>query len=87
MTPLFEDGDEVCVDLNAYRHVAPKVGDVVLSAHPYISNMQVIKQVQIRNDDGSLYLLGLNPSESTDSRAFGAIPRRLIRGKVIFNNR
>lgn len=83
MTPLFEDGDEVCVDLNAYRHVTPEVGDVVLSAHPYISNMQLIKQVQNRNNDGSLYLLGLNPSESTDSRAFGAVPRCLIKGKVV----
>jgi nickel-type superoxide dismutase maturation protease len=83
MSPLLEEGDEVYVDPNAYRHADPEAGDIVLFAHPYISNMQVIKQVQTRNDDGSLYLLGVNPTESTDSRAFGAVPRRLIKGKVI----
>ena len=83
MSPLLKDGDEIYVDLDAYRHAAPEAGDIVLSAHPYIANMQILKQVQSRNSDGSLYLLGLNPSESTDSRAFGAVPRRLIRGRAV----
>ena len=83
MAPLFTDGEVVTVDLDAYGSEEPQAGDVVLSAHPFIKSMQIIKRVEYLTETGSLYLLGLNPSESTDSRSYGAVPRRLIRGKVV----
>lgn len=61
---------------------APAPGDLVLVRHPYRRNLRLVKRVACRQADGGLYLLGDEPAASTDSRHFGAVPRRHILGFV-----
>jgi nickel-type superoxide dismutase maturation protease len=70
MAPLLKPGDEVLVDPHAYRREPPQPGEIVLAQHPY--------QTDLRLNE----LKGDNPSESTDSRAFGGIARHQILGRV-----
>ncbi len=81
MAPALSDGDEVVVRPGAQRHVT--VGDLVLAKHPYQRDVHIVKRVARITDDGRYYLLGDNPHESTDSRAFGALRPERILGKVI----
>ena len=83
MKPAFEDGDEVFVDTLSYKLAHPQIGDIVLSAHPFRRDVQIIKQVHKIDSDGKIYLSGLNALESTDSRSFGAVARKYIKGKVV----
>lgn len=83
MSPLLNDGDIVDVDITAYASRPPQVGDIVLVAHPYVSTKQIIKQITSQPEQGQVFLLGLNPSESTDSRSFGTVPASSVKGKVI----
>ena len=83
MTPLLRDGEGVFVDPGAYRDGPPGVGDVVLSAHPYRSDNQLIKSVREVGADGTVFLIGDNRSASTDSRSFGPVPSNHIRGRVV----
>ena len=83
LAPLLRDGDEVFVDPHAYRRAAPEAGDVVLSAHPYRSDIQILKRVRDRPTADTVLLIGEDGSESTDSRSFGPVPRRSIRGRVV----
>lgn len=57
------------------------VGDIVLSRHPIQKNLNIIKRVTDVHPDG-LTLIGDNPSESTDSRSFGRVPRIHLVGVV-----
>lgn len=56
-------------------------GDIVLSRHPIQSNLNIIKRVKEVHPDG-LTLIGDNPSQSTDSRSFGRVPRVHVVGVV-----
>ena len=78
MTPTLADGDKVLVDAKGYI----AVGDVVLAKHPYKSDVKVVKRVSEIAGDGRLTLSGDNPTESTDSRAFGTVSLESIIGKV-----
>lgn len=81
MLPALSPGDIALIDLRAYRRYPPKPGDIVLCAHPFKKNLQLLKRVH-RIDDGCLELRGDNAEESTDSRQLGAIPITLIKGRV-----
>jgi len=82
MLPHLRPGDEVLVDPRAYRRTSPHVGDVVIARHPFRRDVRLIKRV-VRVLDGDRYdLRGDNPAASTDSRAFGALPRRYLLGRV-----
>ncbi len=83
MSPLLCDGDEVFVDPGAYANGPPRVGDVVLSAHPYRTDTQLIKSVREVDRGGAVTLVGENPSASTDSRSFGPVPADHLRGRVV----
>lgn len=83
MSPLLEDGDEVFVDPGAYESSAPRVGDVVLSAHPIRTDTKLIKTVTEVRPDGAVTLVGENGTSSTDSRSFGPVPADHIRGRVV----
>jgi nickel-type superoxide dismutase maturation protease len=89
MAPHLHPGDEVLVDPHAYRQKAPRPGDVVLAQHPYRRDLKLVKRVEDVLDVGRYRLRGDNPSESTDSRTFGTIPRSHILGRVtsIFTKR
>ena len=78
MEPLLEDNDEVLIDPRAPL----QKGDVVVARHPYRSDVHLIKVIQRVEGDGALWLEGLNPGESTDSRTLGALAPPLILGRV-----
>ena len=83
MAPLLQPGDEVLVDPRAYKHVAPHVGDIVVSRHPYRVDVRLVKRITAILKDGRCLLEGDNPSDSTDSRSFGAVAPQQILGRVI----
>jgi nickel-type superoxide dismutase maturation protease len=57
-----------------------RVGQVVIA---FVHGKEVIKRItKIKN--GSVYLQGDNPDESTDSREYGPIPDSKIEGVVFF---
>jgi nickel-type superoxide dismutase maturation protease len=82
MAPLLKPGDEVLVDPHAYRREPPQPGEIVLAQHPYQTDLRLIKRVSAVLEEDRYELKGDNPSESTDSRAFGGIARRQILGRV-----
>ena len=59
------------------------LGDVVLARHPFKKSVQIIKRIREISPEGRYFLVGDNPSESTDSRSFGAIPAKDITGKAV----
>jgi signal peptidase I len=70
------------------RWASPKPGDIVVAANPS-SGVAVIKRVEWNHDDNGgptrdfIYLLGDNPGESLDSRAYGPIPVEKVAGRVL----
>ena len=83
MAPLLQPGDEVLVDPRAYKRAAPRVGHIVVSRHPYRVDVRLVKRITAILEDGRCLLEGDNPSDSTDSRSFGAIAPQQILGRVI----
>ena len=83
MAPLLQPGDEILVDPRAYKHVAPHVDDIVVSRHPYQADVRLVKRITAILEDGCCLLTGDNPSDSTDSRSFGAVAPQQILGRVI----
>ena len=82
MSPLLEPGEELLVDLRAYRRQLPRPGDIVIALHPYQKDLRIIKRVVTVSDDGRCLLKGDNAAESTDSRSFGMVPPSQILGRV-----
>ena len=83
MLPAYRDGDTALVDTGACVDLLPQPGDVVLAAHPFQSGVRMVKRVDHITQDGRVFVVGDNPSESTDSRTFGALPPSKILGKLI----
>jgi nickel-type superoxide dismutase maturation protease len=82
MLPWLPPGEEILVNLSAYRQSLPQPGDLVLVTHPHRPNLAIIKRVTVVTDTNKFFLMGDNPEESTDSRFFGAVSLELILGKV-----
>ncbi|RME79255.1 MAG: nickel-type superoxide dismutase maturation protease [Chloroflexi bacterium] len=82
MHPLLKPGDEVLFDPSAYRRQPPRAGDIVVARHPLQPDQLIIKRVAEALPDDTYRLAGDNRWDSTDSRAFGPVPRRFIRGRV-----
>ena len=82
MLPLLQPGDEILVNLNAYRDQHPQPGDIVVAQHPCNSQTRIVKRVTEVREDGSCFLRGDNQDESTDSRAFGWMSSQRILGQV-----
>ncbi len=83
MSPALAPGDQILVDLGAYRRVRPRPGEVVLARHPYRRDVRLVKRVASVAADGGCELAGDNPDASTDSRGFGALPGELVLGRVV----
>ncbi len=81
MYPALKNGDEVLVDLHAYRNSPPRCGDIVIARHPFRRDVQMIKRVSSIKED-RLYLHGEDPLESNDSRSLGTFKREHILGRV-----
>ncbi len=58
------------------------VGDVVVARRPDRRELEIIKRIQAIDGNGAIFLVGDNPSSSTDSRQFGAVPREQIVARV-----
>jgi nickel-type superoxide dismutase maturation protease len=82
LSPFFESGDYVVLAGWGLGRVG--AGAVVVFRHPVYGTL--IKRVEHITPEGELFVVGTHP-ESTDSRAFGAIPRKWLIGKVIFEVR
>ncbi len=83
MSPLYSNGDILWMDSSAYENNNPEIGDIIVCNHPYVKDMLLVKKVSNINEDGRLFILGLNSSESTDSRSFGTIAMDAVLGKII----
>lgn len=79
MLPLLNDGSDVLVKPvdRVYE------GDLIVSRHPYKTDVILVKYVAEIRADGALYVLGTSLQNSTDSRHFGYLPFHLVYGKVM----
>ncbi len=76
MSPTLKEGQVVL-----FSHARDyKTGDVVMV---YYHGREILKRIK-EYRDGSVYLVGDNPDKSTDSREYGWIVDRHIRGKLIW---
>ncbi len=82
MFPALKPGDDVLINPRAYWQEQPNAGDIVVVRHPYRRDVRLVKRVDSVLDDGRSFLIGDNPDESTDSRAFGRVKLERIVGRV-----
>jgi nickel-type superoxide dismutase maturation protease len=59
-----------------------RVGEVVVARRPDRPELEIIKRIQAIEGNGAIFLVGDNPSSSTDSRQFGAVSREQIVARV-----
>jgi nickel-type superoxide dismutase maturation protease len=81
MIPTLLPGDRLLVESWTYRRRPPRVGELVLARDPRASERELVKRV-VGIRDGLVALRG-DGEGSTDSRAFGPIPRPTIRWRVL----
>ena len=82
MLPTLHAGDWVLVDEHAYRRKLPRRGHVVVASDPRELKRHIVKRVTAVDLHGAVRLEGDNAGESTDSRDFGAVPAKLVLGRV-----
>nr|WP_293108122.1 nickel-type superoxide dismutase maturation protease [Okeania sp. SIO2F4] len=82
MFPLLKPGEEVLVDMRAYRHCLPEIGDLIVAEHPHRQDLKIIKLVAFVDEKGDCFLMGENQEESSDSRSFGFVSSQQIIGRV-----
>ncbi len=83
LDPAYQDGDYVLVSGLPFHLRDIRPGDAVVFRHPRLGRL--IKLVERLEDEGrSIYVIGL-AEFSSDSRTFGAIPRNLVEGTVIWH--
>ena len=78
MSPTLNDGDIVLID----AHAGIAEGSIILADHPYKKSVKILKRLTGFSENGEMVLIGDNPEESTDSRAFGSVPLKNFRGVV-----
>jgi nickel-type superoxide dismutase maturation protease len=80
MRPALQPGDR----LLTMGWPRPRKGDLVVVRDPEQQSMFLVKRVAGFEPNGDLVLHADNPNVSRDSRHFGAVPGRLVVGKVVF---
>jgi len=80
MLPLLTAGDEVLVDLQAYRQQKPRIDDLVIAQHPTQARVQIIKRIKEVQEDGCYLLAGDNPDSSQNGHYQVTI--ELIQGRA-----
>lgn len=85
MAPALLPGDRLLVESRSYLSRAPRPGEIVLAADPRQGDRELIKRVASVDEAAvAADLRGDAPDESTDSRAFGAVPLSAIRWRAAF---
>ena len=79
MQPTLHPGDRILIA----TWLTPRVGDIAVVRDPEWPSTYAVKRVVARSKDG-LQVRGDNVNVSRDSRHFGAVPRKLIVGRVVF---
>jgi Signal peptidase, peptidase S26 len=64
MEPTLHDGDWLLVDPDAYHHLLPRVGDLVVALDPRVTGRLLVKRVARIEGDGTLALAGDHPAHS-----------------------
>jgi nickel-type superoxide dismutase maturation protease len=59
-----------------------RAGQLVVAAHPQQPDMLIVKRAAHRKGDG-WWLTSENPYAGGDSATFGAVPDRLVLGRVV----
>jgi nickel-type superoxide dismutase maturation protease len=78
MLPKYKPGDVIFASRLIYFFKKPKIGDVVVITQNKKLMVKRIKKIK----DGKYFLIGDNPTSSTDSRTFGWIGRKEIIARV-----
>lgn len=78
MLPDFHPGDFIAVNQWAYIIGRPKVGDVVVLKN----SKNLVKRIAAIFPEG-IEVRGDNEKQSTDSRAFGLVPKSKVVGRVL----
>jgi nickel-type superoxide dismutase maturation protease len=86
MAPALQPGDRlVVVSVPWVRQPWPRPGDVVAVRDPRQASRLLVKRVaSVRPDAGTLEVAGDAREHSTDSRAFGPVPRSSIVGRAVY---
>lgn len=82
MLPFLSPGEEILIDPYIYNKSKPEINDVVAIAHPLKTTLAIVKRIKAISEDGKYFLMGDNPTASTDSRHWGTISQQQIIGKV-----
>ena len=81
MEPGLRERDLVVVETLSYLIRRPRAGEVVVARHPS-TDVLIVKR--IAEVQGQRYVLrGDNDRESSDSRVFGAVTRKMLVGRVL----
>ena len=75
MMPVLQPGEEVLVAKRAYN-----IGDFVVARHPFKKTLLIKRLAELRPD--GCWLVGINESESTDSRSLGVFAEDSVLGVV-----
>ena len=81
MSPTLLPGESLLVQDDFYKIHPPQVGDIILLQHPMRPELIMVKRIH-KIQSMEIFVLGDNPSQSTDSRKFGPIQNTNILGKV-----
>ena len=82
MQPFLSPGEDILVDPYAYHKHLPRINDIVVTKHPQLNKLMIVKRVSAIDRNGHYFLTGDNPTASTDSRHWGVVKRLDIAGKV-----
>ena len=75
MMPVLQPGEEVLVAKRPYN-----IGDFVVARHPFKKTLLIKRLAELRPD--GCWLVGINESESTDSRSLGVFAEDSVLGVV-----
>ena len=81
MEPTLSDGDLLLVDPRAFSNRPPRPGEIIVARHPY-REVHMVKRVATITCTGRIRVIGDNPEDSTDSRAWGSVGPDRILGRV-----
>ncbi len=85
LSPVYNDGDFVLIAKIPVFFLKFRAGDTVVFTLPYYG--QLIKKIDHISEDGTqIFVIGFHEN-SVDSRQFGPISKKDIRGKVIWHIR